>query len=904
MPVHSLLQPECLRSRSQSPEVQNAGNLNYSLKLHRECITIHAPQAPVQASKSVYASTRPQACPCKRASARACAACSSKPDLGAEPAPPRIDFINTYKSPENFTVDTFCSAPSSGQTLKEEGWFEELQGAFPFSWAVLTSDACRVLHHGLGLEPAAAQLLQQVLLPEGIHPVAPAVGSPCAKPGRGFSASSFLAALLGPQLEAVALETAKIGRPWKGSISVQLPATKHTSDSSARCSIHISPAPSAAAEEEEQRAAEVTVRVRTEKASSFTSRQQSRKSNVTFQSAGLDEGRSHGGAEESAKGLRWDCLPISDPDLATQDPPVQPGSKGARDRLPAKFEGNYEMARNRSPDPCPNLDCTAHLIGIHARGEGHLNLEEDAPSARASSAGNRQLRGSRSLGSHGRRSSLRLSEKEIEDFMRQDEDESPNLRTRAFLKSLSHAEYRQAESPAKHGSRLPNLDNVEHIAQQTESRSALTQSEMFETEIESLDQKTDKDLDAKDATGSVPQPQSGSIEGSAMHSFDVVVSPVDRSKGNRSPLTVVITDSTEHLKARAVLTALAESQLELLEKMMPQHVIQFLAMESSEAVPERVGQLARAHESVTLMFMDVCGFTEMSKEVEPHRIMVFLNTLFSRFDKLVDVHGVHKVETAGDCYIISGGIMKQAEGLGQMVVEESHDPVASARRVMDFAIAILDAAGQVEMPNQPHQPVRVRIGMHSGDVVSGMIGTKLPKFSLFGDAMCTASRMESTGVPGRIHVSKATRDLLQEEMWEATGGVEVKGKGCMESYLWLPHFLKFSDGHGFDASPSIPLPSLGLGNAEHRVQGNSLPLPALSPALRLLCSPQSSRANMSCDMLKEWERGWETYQSISQLKEISGWPTPDAVAASSSMLPSEIIKATQTLSRSCKMGGK
>ncbi|KAF5829149.1 nucleotide cyclase [Dunaliella salina] len=332
------------------------------------------------------------------------------------------------------------------------------------------------------------------------------------------------------------------------------------------------------------------------------------------------------------------------------------------------------------------------------------------------------------------------------------------------------------------------------------------------------------------------------------------------------------------MRGRTVLTTLAEAQLELLSHIMPQHVIQFLAMESTEAVCEHVGQLARAHKSATLMFMDVCGFTAMSKEVEPVQVMIFLNTLFSHIDKLVDMYGVHKVETAGDCYIVAGGIMKQAadaDGFRQIV--EDHNPAESANNVMQFAKAVLNVAGQVQMPNT-QEPVCIRIGMHTGDVVSGMIGTKLPKFSIFGDAVNTSSRMESTGVPGKIHVSEATRNLLPSEMWEATGGVEVKGKGQMKSYLWTPDTSRLSGGQGIDATSSIPL---GHREAQQHVQGNSLPLPALRPAIRLLCSPLTSQATMSYDFPKE----------------TSDHLFLGAKAAGSSMPPSKIIKATQTLSQ-------
>jgi len=271
-------------------------------------------------------------------------------------------------------------------------------------------------------------------------------------------------------------------------------------------------------------------------------------------------------------------------------------------------------------------------------------------------------------------------------------------------------------------------------------------------------------------------------------SFDIVVAQLRPQEGLRSPFLVVITNTTEHLQVRATLSSLAESQLELISSIMPQHAVQFLALESTAAVPEHVGRLARAHKGVTLMFMDICGFTAMCKEVEPVEVMVFLNKLFSLFDQLTDIHGVHKVETAGDCYIVSGGIMSPkhaASGWGLVVEEEQVDPAESAKRVMEFAKALLEVAKQVQMPDT-QQPVRVRVGLHTGDVVSGLIGSKLPKFSIFGDTMNTASRMESTGVPCRIHVSEATHKLLMHEKWEPTGGVEVKGKGIMQTYLWVP----------------------------------------------------------------------------------------------------------------------
>eukprot|EP00798_Chlamydomonas_sp_ICE-L_P018583 gene18583-25094_t len=148
-------------------------------------------------------------------------------------------------------------------------------------------------------------------------------------------------------------------------------------------------------------------------------------------------------------------------------------------------------------------------------------------------------------------------------------------------------------------------------------------------------------------------------------------------------------------------------------------------------------------------------------------------------------HQVHKVETAGDCYIVSCGIMERDDNDAFVKVSTEHDHSRSAAKVLDFAKGMLKISKLVNMPHN-NKPATIRIGMHTGSVVSGVIGTKLPKFSVFGDTMNTASRMESTANHGGIQVSDDTYSLLQSagntDTWEGTGGIEVKGKGIMETF--------------------------------------------------------------------------------------------------------------------------
>ena len=131
----------------------------------------------------------------------------------------------------------------------------------------------------------------------------------------------------------------------------------------------------------------------------------------------------------------------------------------------------------------------------------------------------------------------------------------------------------------------------------------------------------------------------------------------------------------------------------------------------------------------------------MAKQVEPQVVMTFLNQLFTVFDSMCDVYGAQKVETAGDCYIAAAGILNADEEGFSVVHNEAEgqpssfqDPVVGAHRVMSLAKAMMAGSKIVMMPHNG-EPVSIRIGMHTGPCVSGLIGTKLPKFSIFGEAI-------------------------------------------------------------------------------------------------------------------------------------------------------------------------
>jgi|GEM_PF-1389548 len=181
--------------------------------------------------------------------------------------------------------------------------------------------------------------------------------------------------------------------------------------------------------------------------------------------------------------------------------------------------------------------------------------------------------------------------------------------------------------------------------------------------------------------------------------------------------------------------------------------------------------IADDYGDATVLFADIVGFTEQAARVAPDELVRFLDALFSRFDALALEAGVEKIKTIGDAYMAVAGLPAPRP-----------DHADAAAR---FALAVLDAVRQVRLPGDA--ALRVRIGLHSGRVVGGVIGTKRMTFDLWGDVVNTAARMESTGEPGCIQISDATRLRLRGEYRTVERGmVEVKGKGAMRTWFLGP----------------------------------------------------------------------------------------------------------------------
>ena len=171
--------------------------------------------------------------------------------------------------------------------------------------------------------------------------------------------------------------------------------------------------------------------------------------------------------------------------------------------------------------------------------------------------------------------------------------------------------------------------------------------------------------------------------------------------------------------------------------------------------------------AASIVFADVVGFTPLAQRLPPAQTVGILDQLFSTFDELVERHGLEKIKTIGDCYMAAAGV-------------PNPDP-DHARKA-----ALLALSMRAVMPRSAESiqsGLELRIGINSGPVVAGVIGTKRFVYDLWGDVVNTASRMESHGTPGEIQITAATRELLKDEfVCRPRGSIDVKGKGPMETW--------------------------------------------------------------------------------------------------------------------------
>jgi PAS domain S-box-containing protein len=230
--------------------------------------------------------------------------------------------------------------------------------------------------------------------------------------------------------------------------------------------------------------------------------------------------------------------------------------------------------------------------------------------------------------------------------------------------------------------------------------------------------------------------------------------------GNLLSYEGTVQDITTRKEAEAALRLEQEKSDRLLLNVLPQPIAERLKQDQSI--------IADTFAEVTVLFADIVGFTQISSQISPQELVSLLNDIFSTFDRLAQKHGLEKIKTIGDAYMVVGGLP----------MPRSDHAEAIAQMALDMQQAIIDFS------NTNNQDFSIRIGINSGPVVAGVIGIKKFIYDLWGDTVNTASRMESHGLPGQIQVTSATYERLQDKyLLESRGTIEVKGKGKMNTYF-------------------------------------------------------------------------------------------------------------------------
>lgn len=243
--------------------------------------------------------------------------------------------------------------------------------------------------------------------------------------------------------------------------------------------------------------------------------------------------------------------------------------------------------------------------------------------------------------------------------------------------------------------------------------------------------------------------------------LDVNKIPIHDSKGNVIGILGVLEDITQRQQSQEALRVEQEKSERLLLNILPKAIAEQLKQDSS-AIAEQFNE-------VTIMFADIVDFTPLASLMSPTKLVNLLNEIFSTFDQLAEQHGLEKIKTIGDAYMVVGGLP---------TVQPNHaEAVAAMALDMQRKIA--------RFKRDDGEPFRLRIGINTGSVVAGVIGIKKFIYDLWGDAVNIASRMEAQGNAGKIQVTAATYEYLKDKyLFEKRGAILIKGKGEMITY-WL-----------------------------------------------------------------------------------------------------------------------
>ncbi|MBE9125434.1 MULTISPECIES: adenylate/guanylate cyclase domain-containing protein [unclassified Coleofasciculus] len=233
--------------------------------------------------------------------------------------------------------------------------------------------------------------------------------------------------------------------------------------------------------------------------------------------------------------------------------------------------------------------------------------------------------------------------------------------------------------------------------------------------------------------------------------------------------TAELTKANAQLQQEILERQQAELALRLAQEKSEALILNILPKQIADQLKQYQGSLSERFDDATILLADIVDFTPLAAQISPLELVSLLGSIFSTFDELTEQHGLEKIKTIGDAYMVAGGLPVIRPDHGEAIAEIALDMQQAINR----------------FKTNKGESFQMRIGINTGPVVAGVIGTKKFSYDLWGDTVNVAARMESSGIPGRIQVTAQTYDRLKDKYeFQERGVIEVKGKGEMITY-WL-----------------------------------------------------------------------------------------------------------------------
>lgn len=258
---------------------------------------------------------------------------------------------------------------------------------------------------------------------------------------------------------------------------------------------------------------------------------------------------------------------------------------------------------------------------------------------------------------------------------------------------------------------------------------------------------------------------------------------IDRLRQTNQDLQIALRTTAEHgdiiqaqlheanqrLQAEITIRRQTEAELRHQRQMAERLLLNILPQPIAERLKQEEATIADSFSDASVLFADIVNFTDLSSRISPIELVKLLNLIFSAFDNLAEQYGLEKIKTIGDAYMVVGG-------LPQLTPDH-------VEKIADMALAMQQEIKHFKILD--HQSITLRIGIHSGPVIAGVMGSRKFIYDLWGDTVNIANRMESHGEAGRIQVTSVVYDRLKQRyIFEERGTIHIKGKGLMTTY-WL-----------------------------------------------------------------------------------------------------------------------